>query len=141
LAATEHDLASIGTAIDRYLAKFENGTLDPEDLAARLAMLKARSAQPRARHDERASQVAAVPTAPPAATLRQVAEHIADIVASGSHSQRKALVEALIAQIKITGPGRTHRLAQQPPAPQPKIRFVHWPIWWGVRGSNPEPTD
>jgi Recombinase/Recombinase zinc beta ribbon domain len=47
LAVTDHELARTGAAIDRYLAAFENGTLDPEDLASRLAQLKARSAQMR----------------------------------------------------------------------------------------------
>jgi len=37
-AATERELARTGAAIDRYLAAFENGTLDPEDLAGRLAV-------------------------------------------------------------------------------------------------------
>jgi site-specific DNA recombinase len=106
LAAAEHELARTSTAIDQYLAAFENGTLDPEDLAERLAQLKARSQQLRARRDELAGQVAAVPAVPPPAALRQVADSIADIVASGSHSQRKALLEVLIARIKITGPGR-----------------------------------
>jgi site-specific DNA recombinase len=106
LAATEHELARTGAAINRYLTAFENGTLDPEDLAGRLAQLKARSAQLRARRDEVAVQVAAVPAAPSAAALRQVADHIGDIVESGSHGQRKALIEVLIAQIKIIAPGR-----------------------------------
>jgi site-specific DNA recombinase len=122
LAAAEHDLAKTGAAIDRYLTAFENGALDPEDLAVRLAQLKARSAQLRARRDELAEQVAAVPTAPPAAILWQVADHIGDIVASGSHSQRKALIEVLIAQIKITGPGRivaVFRIPQPPATDQP----------------------
>jgi site-specific DNA recombinase len=55
LAAAEHDLAMTSAAIDRYLAAFENGTLDPEDLAPRLAQLNARSAQLRARRDELAA--------------------------------------------------------------------------------------
>ena len=124
LAAAEHELARTGGAIDRYLAAFENGTLDPEDLAERLAQLKARSAQLRARRDELASQVAAVPAAPPAAALRQVADHIADIIASGSHTQRKALIEALVAQVKITGPGRfvpVFRIPQPPAADQAQV--------------------
>ena len=124
LAAAEHDLARTSAAIDRYLAAFEDGTLDPEDLAVRLAQLKSRSGQLRSRRDELADQVAAAPTAPPAATLRQVAEHIADIVASGSHSQRKALIEALIAQIKITAPDRivpVFRIPQRPAANQPQV--------------------
>jgi len=106
LAATERDLVKTGAAIDRYLAAFENGTLDPEDLAGRLAQLKARSRQLIARRDELANQLDAEPAMPPAATLREVAEHIDQVIGSGSHNQRKALIEAFVAQVKITGPGR-----------------------------------
>lgn len=55
--------------VHRYLAAFENGTLDPEDLAERLSQFKARTAQLRARHDELPTQIAAAPTAPSAAAL------------------------------------------------------------------------
>ena len=106
LTVTDCELARTGAAIERYLAAFENGTLDPEDLADRLARLKGRSRQLAARRDELASQVDAEPAMPPPATLREVAGHIDQIIAAGSHSQRKALVEALVAQVKITGPGR-----------------------------------
>ncbi|MGE5137685.1 MAG: recombinase family protein, partial [Gemmatimonadota bacterium] len=106
LAVAERELARIGAATDRYLAAFEQGTLDPEDLAPRLAQLKARSAQLRARREQIAGQIAATPAAPPVATLRQVADHIDDIIRAGTENQRKALIEALVAQIKITGPDR-----------------------------------
>jgi site-specific DNA recombinase len=106
LTVTDRELARTGAAIERYLAAFENGTLDPEDLGDRLARLKGRSRQLAARRDELASQVDAEPAMPPPATLREVAGHIDQIIAAGSHSQRKALVEALVAQVKITGPGR-----------------------------------
>lgn len=124
LAAAEHNLARTSAAVDRYLAAFENGTLEPEDLAERLAQLKARSAQLRARRDQLADQLAALPAAPPPTTLRQVADHIAGIVASGSHSQRKALIEVLIARIKITGPDRivpVFRIPQAPAAGRPQV--------------------
>jgi site-specific DNA recombinase len=123
LATAEHELARTSAAVDRYLAAFENGTLDPEDLASRLAQLKGRSAQLRARRDELVGQIAAAPSAPPVAALRQIADHIADIVASGSHAQRKALIEVLIARIKITGPDRivpVFRIPQPPAADQPE---------------------
>jgi hypothetical protein len=100
------DLARTGAAIDRNLAAFENGILDPEDLADRLASLKARSRQLATRRDELASQIASVPAMPPPATLRQVADHIGEIIGSGSHTQQKALIEALVAKVKITDPGR-----------------------------------
>jgi site-specific DNA recombinase len=106
LAANERELAKTGAAVDRYLAAFENGAPDHEDLAGRLAQLKARSRQLAARHDELAAELATLPAEPSAATRRQVADHISEIIASGSHSQRKALIETLVAQVKITGPGR-----------------------------------
>lgn len=73
LAATEHELARTGAAIDRYLTAFENGTLAPEYLAGR----------PRPAQEQ-------MPAASRAAC----------------RNQRKALIEALVAQVKITGPGR-----------------------------------
>jgi site-specific DNA recombinase len=106
LTTTERELARTNAAIDRYLAAFENGTLEPEDLAGRLAQLKARTGQLTARRDELASQLDAEPAMPPPATLREIAHHIDQIIGSGSHNQRKALIEALVAQIKITPPGR-----------------------------------
>jgi site-specific DNA recombinase len=106
LAATEHELARTGATIDRYLTAFENGTLDPEDLACRLAQLKNRSRQQAVRRAVLAGQLASAPTMPPPAALRQVADHISEVILAGSHNQRKALIEALVAQVKITGPGR-----------------------------------
>jgi site-specific DNA recombinase len=46
---------------------------------------------------------------PPAATFRQVTDHIDDIIRSGTENQRKVLIEVLIAQVKITGPDRKSR--------------------------------
>jgi site-specific DNA recombinase len=106
LAATEHELARTGATLDRYLTAFENGTLDPEDLADRLTRLKGRARQLAARTDELASELDAEPAIPPPAALREVADHIDLIIAAGSDSQRKTLIEALVAQVKITGPGR-----------------------------------
>jgi site-specific DNA recombinase len=106
LAATEHQLAMTGAAIDRYLTAFENGTLNPDDLAGRLAQLKARTRQLATSRDELTAQLASAPVVPPPATLSQVADHIGEVMGSGSHNQRKALIEALVAQVKITGPGR-----------------------------------
>ena len=106
LITTEHQLARTGAAIGRYLTAFENGTLDPEDLASRLTALKARSRQLSIRRDELTAQLAEPPTVPPTAILQEVADHIGQVINSGSHNQRKALIEALVAQVKITGPGR-----------------------------------
>jgi site-specific DNA recombinase len=103
-ATTERELARTRAAIDRSLTAFENGTLDPEDLAGRLVQLKARTRQLATRRDELASELDAEPVMPPPATLSQVADYIDRIIAAGSHSQRKALIEALVAQVKSRGP-------------------------------------
>ena len=106
LAATERELARTGAAINRYLTAFENRALDPEDLADRLAQLKAKSRQLAAHRHELADAIAATPAATPPATLQQVANHIDRVMTSGSHKQRKALIEALVVQVKITGRAR-----------------------------------
>jgi site-specific DNA recombinase len=66
---------------------------------------------------------------PPPARLREVADHIDLIIESGTQVQRKALVEALVAQVKITGPGRvvpTSRIRQPQAGPSSKHSvFVH----------------
>ena len=59
-----------------------------------------------ARRDELASELTFAPPPPSAAILRQVAEHIDEIIGAGTHAQRKALIDALAANAKITGPRR-----------------------------------
>jgi site-specific DNA recombinase len=129
LAAVEHELARTRAATDRYLTAFENGSLDPADLAPRLAHLKARTAQLHARHDELSAQIAAAPTAPPVATLLKIAGHIDDIVRSGTENQRKALIETLVARIKITGPDRIVPVFRMPDPAHPN------------QDSRPQPPD
>jgi site-specific DNA recombinase len=106
LAAVEAELNKANQAIDRYLSAFENGKLEEDDLASRLAGLKAKTKQLRNRHDELISELADAPKALPEADLRQVADHISGIIATGTDTQRKALVETLVAEVKITARDR-----------------------------------
>jgi hypothetical protein len=46
------------------------------------------------------------PTTPEPATLTQIANHITEIITSGTHNQTKALVEALVAKVTTTAPDR-----------------------------------
>jgi site-specific DNA recombinase len=70
----------------------------------RLAELRVTSKQLHARRDELAAALDAEPAAPNAATLAKIADHITEIIDSGTDQTRKALVETLIAEIKITSP-------------------------------------
>ncbi len=119
LSAVSRELAKTNGATDRYLAAFEAGTLDPEDLAGRLAQLKTRIRQLTARRDELAATLTAIPVPPPPATLQRVAGHIDSVIETGTDRERKTLIEALVASIKITSPGSlvpVFRIPQQVPA-------------------------
>jgi site-specific DNA recombinase len=106
LAAVEAELTRTNQAIDRYLTAFENEALDQTILAARLETLGTRTKQLRQRRDELTHQIQAAPEPVPPATLHAVADHIHTITTGGQPAQRKALVEALIHCVKITGPDR-----------------------------------
>jgi site-specific DNA recombinase len=106
LAAVDNELTKTGQAIDRYLTAFERGTMDEELVADRLTELRAKTKQLRVRRHELTLALDDAPTAPEPATLTAVADHITEIITNGTHNQIKALVEALVAKVTITGPDR-----------------------------------
>ena len=106
LAAVQAELTKTGQAIDRYLAAFEHGTMDEDLVAHRLTQLRTKTTQLRARRDELTLTLDEEPPTPEPATLTQIANHITEIITSGTHNQTKALVEALVAKVTITAPDR-----------------------------------
>ena len=100
------DLAQIRQAIDRYLVAFEHGTLDETLVAERLRALQDTTRALAARRDELTAALDDGPVAPDPATLDQIADHLDQVIATGTPNQRKALVEALVARVTITGPDR-----------------------------------
>jgi site-specific DNA recombinase len=61
-------------------------------------------AQLTSHRDELADVLSKAPIVPPTMVLDKLTDHIADLLHSGSPAQRKALIEALVAEVKITGP-------------------------------------
>jgi site-specific DNA recombinase len=118
LATVRTDLTQTDQAIDRYLSAFERGTLDEETVATRLAALRTKQKQLRRRQTELTAQIDDEPVMPPRATLRKIAGHIDTITEVGTDLQRKALVEALIHEVKILGPGRLQPVFKVP-RPEP----------------------
>ncbi|MFD2417740.1 recombinase family protein [Amycolatopsis pigmentata] len=106
IEAIDVEISKTGHAIDRYLTAFEHGTLDDHLLAERLSDLRAKTQQLQTRRDELAAALDTEPAAPEPAALTAVADHIGEIIATGTHNQIKALVEALVAKVTITGPDR-----------------------------------
>lgn len=78
--------------------------MDEELVADRLTSLRARLKQLRARRDDLTAELNDGPAAPDAATLTEVADHMGEVIAEGNHNQTKALIEALVAKVTITGP-------------------------------------
>jgi len=138
LAAVEAELTKTGQAIDRYLAAFEHGTMDENLVADRLIQLRTKTTPLRAHRDELTRTLDDKPITPEPATLTQIANHITQIIISGTHNQTKALVEALIAKVTITAPDRlipVFRIPQphhhsepattnHPAQPAPQLRFA-----------------
>ena len=106
LDAVTAELARTQQATDRYLLAFERGTLDEELVAERLAALKTTRQQLTARRAELTATIDDEPTAPDPVLLDQVADHLAEIINTGTPNQRKAVVEALVDRVIITGPDR-----------------------------------
>jgi site-specific DNA recombinase len=140
LTGVEKELAKTQAAIDRYLSAFEGGTMDPAICQPRLTELAERAKQLRTRHTELAADLDHPPAAPSPAELRQVREHIRDILAHGTAQERKSLYEALIDHIEITNetpssPSTASRrpatrtapppAGPNPPRAAPTTRFAH----------------
>ena len=104
LTTVEKELTRANTAIDRYLQAFEDGDLDPTTIKHRMKTLSDKITQLADRRDELADLLSEAPTVPPAIVLDELTHHIADIIRTGSPAQRKSLIEALVAEVKITGP-------------------------------------
>jgi site-specific DNA recombinase len=89
-------------AIDKYLTAFEAGTMDDETCGPRVKALRHEIEQLKGRCDEIADSIDAEPTAPPASTIDAIRTYLGHLIAEGTSAERKAAVEALIAEIRIT---------------------------------------
>jgi site-specific DNA recombinase len=104
LTALDARLTRATTAIDRYLQAFEDGELDPATVKERMSALRTKTTQLTIRRDQLADELSEAPVVPPAMVLDELTDHIAEILRSGNPAQRKTLIEALVAEVKITGP-------------------------------------
>ena len=92
-------------AIERYHAAFENGTMDDTTAGPRLKTLRGESEQLKARAEEITDTIDAEPSGPPQGTIERLQTYLNDTVTSGTPAERKAAIEALIAEIRITEQG------------------------------------
>ncbi len=92
-------------AIERYHLAFENGTMDDATAGDRLKELRSDIALLKARADELADTMAGEPAPPSPGTIERLQTYLAEVLASGTPAERKAVIEALVAEIRITEEG------------------------------------
>jgi site-specific DNA recombinase len=121
------------TAIGRYHTAFENGTMDDATAGPRLRALGEELILLNARLGELTDSMQDRPEPPPPVTLRQLRDHLnALITEAGDPIERKAAIEALIHEIRVTERGlipvyqipapSTH--APDQPANQDRVRTM-----------------
>ncbi len=101
LAFTDTESAKAEEAIERYLGAFEAGTLSEAQCGARLAKLGAKITDLRTRRENLlAAMDQASADVPSDAELSALRAHIDDALANGATPARKALLRALVHEVR-----------------------------------------
>ncbi|MEV0398277.1 recombinase family protein [Polymorphospora rubra] len=105
LAATTGQITATEQAIARYHTAFENGTMDDTTAGPRIRDLRHQLAKLHTRHTELEADIANQPATPPPGAVARIRDHLATIMASGTPTERKAAIETLIAEVRLTDKG------------------------------------
>jgi site-specific DNA recombinase len=134
LDAIETAITAKTAARNRYRAAFENGTMDEADAGTRLRELRTEIDALTVRRDEIADAIEDEPAAPSPATLDRIREHLARVIEDGSSAERKATIEQLIAEIRITEDDKVIPVFRVP-GPDDAVRAM--PRLVGLLGLEP----
>jgi hypothetical protein len=109
-AGRQHELASVNghlaakeAIVDRYLMDYEDNTIDRDTVARRVENLSEHIRQLRNRSDELIFLLDAGTQEPDGSHLVQMRDRIAEIIKTGTVYERKALCEALVAELHQSG--------------------------------------
>lgn len=144
LPSMRSDLRSLGAKIDkaeqalqRYFDAFESGSLTARRLAGRKEDLEQRLAELRTQRETLQEELADKSiTTPTANDVGALIASIADAMQNGTPSQRKALMQQLVSEIRVESRSAifpTYRL----PAPAPPVRVISGVVG---RGGLEPPT-
>jgi site-specific DNA recombinase len=103
LTAVTSQIRAAEAAVDRYLAAFENATLDETICGHRIRDLTAKIEQLTARRADLTEMINSQPKPPSVDAMSQLRRTLADVLQHGTPGQRKAIIETHIAEIKIRG--------------------------------------
>ena len=101
LARIDVEVRKADEALDRYFRAFENGTMPEQACAPRIADLTKRLSELQARRDELAADAGDTPEALNEDDLRALQAHVARVIDDGEPAARKALLQALVDEIRV----------------------------------------
>jgi site-specific DNA recombinase len=135
LRSLEAKIDKAEQALQRYFDAFESGSLTARRLAGRMEELEQRLAELRTQREKLRDELADISITPPTASdLRSVIGAIADAMDNGMPSQRKALMQQLVSEIRVESRSEifpTYRL------PAPPVRVISGVVG---RGGLEPPT-
>ena len=115
LRALDAELAKVDAGIDRYLRAFETGAMPESICGERIKALGAQSTALRARREQLADEMEdADLTAPTPEELAALRERVTEAVAEGSAGPVKALLQALIHEIRVDSRDAIHPVFRVP---------------------------
>jgi site-specific DNA recombinase len=127
LAAVEADLKKGDDAIERYLLAFEAGTLTDDVCRKRLDAIAARASDLRGRRSQLLVAMEDEPAAPTKAHLTALRARIESALSRGTMNERKALMQALVHEIKVESRANIVPTFRFPPGladPDGKVRAL-----------------
>jgi len=133
----EAELRRTEEAIERYLLAFEAGTLSGIHLAPRLQTLAAKTTELQHRQAELTTAIEGTSARPPSeAVLVQLREPITEAITHGPMPAKKALVQALVHEIRVEGRDAIIPTFRVPAAePDQKVRTMAGLV--GLAGLEP----
>ena len=125
LAVVDAGITKAEDAIERYLSAFETGTLSEAQCGKRLEGLAAKVRDLRERREELVAPMElASARAPDAGEIAAMRRHIVQAFTDGAVPARKALLQALVHEIRVEGRDRVVPWFRVPGGADPKVRAL-----------------
>ncbi|MEU7874298.1 recombinase zinc beta ribbon domain-containing protein [Dactylosporangium sp. NPDC049140] len=101
LTTIEDQLAAKESVVDRYLTDYEENRIERDTVAERIEKISEQIRQLRHRRDELTFLLDVDADEPDGTHLVEIRDRIAEIIETGSAAERKAMCEALLAEVRI----------------------------------------
>lgn len=137
LKRLDTEIRKANTALERYLRAFEAGTMPEHACSQRIQQLTERVTGLQARRQELAIDDVEAPEPLSDEDLSALQAHVRDVIATGDPPTRKALLQALVAEIRVVSATRSTPPSSFCPAVRPPH---HHADQYRYRDSNPHVT-